>query len=50
VLSLSKKLNKFGIHYVEAIRPEECIGCCRCAEICPDAAIEVEKEISGPDA
>jgi 2-oxoglutarate ferredoxin oxidoreductase subunit delta len=41
---MSKKLNSKGYHFAEIEHPEDCKGCRQCAEICPDAAIEIEKE------
>jgi len=46
VLSLSEALNSRGSHWAEAVSPEACIGCLQCADICPDAAIEIEQELA----
>ncbi len=44
LLTLGKQFNKSGYYVVEC-RDEkgECTGCTLCAEMCPDAAIEVWK-------
>jgi 2-oxoglutarate ferredoxin oxidoreductase subunit delta len=42
VLTLSKHVNKSGLHYPEA-NCQLCTGCRQCAIICPDAAIEIYK-------
>lgn len=40
-----REFNKSGYYFVEFIDPESsCTGCALCAEMCPDAAIEVWKE------
>ena len=40
----SKKLNKYGINYVEFLEEKNsCLGCSMCAIICPDVCIEVYK-------
>jgi 2-oxoglutarate ferredoxin oxidoreductase subunit delta len=41
VLAPSSKNNSLGAYIAEVKKAEECIGCCRCAMICPDVAIEV---------
>ena len=41
VLAIGSKVNSKGYEIVEAVNPEECIGCCICARMCPDGAIEV---------
>jgi len=41
---MSQDLNQRGQHYVEAEHPENCTGCRQCADVCPDAAIEIERE------
>jgi len=41
VLAVGEAVNSFGYPYVIAANPEDCIGCAMCANICPDAAIEV---------
>lgn len=44
VLGMAKKLNSKGHHHADALRIENCIGCLQCADICPDAAIEIDVE------
>lgn len=41
VLAVGKEVNAKGYPYVTAVKPEACIGCAMCAQVCPDAAIEV---------
>jgi 2-oxoglutarate ferredoxin oxidoreductase subunit delta len=43
VLAVGDKVNSKGYLYVVAAEPENCIGCAMCAQICPEAAIEVWK-------
>ncbi len=42
LLALAPELNARGIHPVSAERPDTCIGCLKCARMCPDAAITIE--------
>lgn len=42
VLAMSTNLNRKGVRIVAANKPESCIGCRQCADICPEAAIEIE--------
>jgi len=44
ILSMSKKLNKKGLHFVEWKDLAGCKSCTMCAIICPEAAIEIYKE------
>ncbi len=44
VLAVGEKVNSKGYLYVIAAKPEECIGCAMCAQMCPEAAIEVWRE------
>lgn len=43
VLALGTSVNSKGYEYVTAANPQDCIGCCICARVCPDGAIEVYK-------
>ncbi len=43
LLVQSSKNNSMGVYVVEVKRVGECLGCSRCAIICPDVAIEVFK-------
>ena len=36
-----EKVNSKGYLYATSARPEDCIGCAMCAQICPESAIEV---------
>ncbi|MCM8758784.1 MAG: ferredoxin family protein [Candidatus Omnitrophica bacterium] len=39
-LRVSNLFNKMGYHFVE-FHGDKCIGCKKCAIICPDSAIEI---------
>ena len=41
ILVVGEEVNSFGYPYVISAEPEKCIGCAMCAQICPEAAIEV---------
>ena len=41
VLEKSNELNKRGVHFPVAARPEECVICSFCSAICPEMAIFV---------
>lgn len=41
VISLSKKVNSKGYHYLEMSNEDACIGCASCAIVCPDGVISV---------
>lgn len=43
VLGLGEKINSKGYQYVAVKDPEACVGCMMCANICPEAAIEIYK-------
>ena len=43
VLGTSSAVNMKGYQTVDALAPDDCIGCAMCAIMCPDAAIEVYK-------
>ena len=47
VLHMVSGINSSGHHYVEVTTDNGCIGCKKCADICPEAAIEIEKEEKG---
>lgn len=41
VLAVGENVNGQGYPYVVVAAPENCIGCAMCAQVCPDAVIEV---------
>ena len=41
ILVSSSRNNRLGVYVVEVKKGGECIGCSRCAIMCPDVAIEV---------
>ena len=41
VIRVGTYVNKKGFESVEMDETRECIGCCMCATMCPEAAIEV---------
>jgi 2-oxoglutarate ferredoxin oxidoreductase subunit delta len=43
LLALSAALNRKGCHPAEIARQAECLGCLKCARMCPEAAIEVRE-------
>lgn len=43
VLAVGTEVNSKGYPFVVAAKPDACIGCAMCAQMCPDAAIEVYK-------
>ncbi len=43
VLAVGTEVNSKGYPYVISAKPEACIGCAMCAQMCPEAAIEVYK-------
>ena len=45
VLAIGDKVNSKGYQYVVAANPDDCIGCAACGVVCPDAAIEVYREV-----
>lgn len=45
VIALSGDFNSAGYFPAAPGKPEKCTGCALCAEICPEIAIEVWKEI-----
>ncbi|MBO5513658.1 MAG: 4Fe-4S dicluster domain-containing protein, partial [Mogibacterium sp.] len=40
-IEISDKVNSKGYLYAATVKPEDCIGCAMCAQICPESAIEV---------
>ena len=45
LLAIGEDVNQKGYQYVVAAKPEECTGCATCGQVCPDAAIEVYREM-----
>ena len=43
VLILGKEVNTKGYNYVQAAKPDDCIGCANCGYVCPDGCITVYK-------
>ena len=41
LLIMTATLNHKGYHVSESAHPDECIGCLKCARMCPEAAIEI---------
>jgi NAD-dependent dihydropyrimidine dehydrogenase PreA subunit len=48
VFEQSDSLNSSGYHYMVAEHSENCNGCLKCFQICPDFAIAVEPATEGP--
>ncbi len=48
VLRISSDLNSKGSSFAEVNEPEACVGCRKCGIMCPDAAIEIERETGAP--
>jgi 2-oxoglutarate ferredoxin oxidoreductase subunit delta len=46
VLAMDTGMNSRGQHYARVAAPALCIGCLQCADICPDAAIEIDEELA----
>lgn len=44
VIGLGENFNSKGWRYAEPFRNSDCIGCKKCAVVCPDVAIKVWKE------
>jgi len=47
-LQFADELNRYGVRPVTVKPDAECSGCTQCALICPDAAIEVWREVKEP--
>lgn len=43
VLEIGGHANSKGYRYVSVKSPQDCVGCLMCANMCPDAAIEIYK-------
>jgi len=43
IISFSKDINQMGYNFAECTNQNECIACKMCYQICPDAAITIEK-------
>lgn len=43
VLEIGTNINAKGYRYVNVRDPLKCVGCLMCANMCPDAAIEIYK-------
>ena len=41
VLEIGHQVNSKGYEVVEPVRPEDCVGCAICGQMCPDGAIDV---------
>lgn len=50
ILSMSAPLNASGVHFPQTNPESVCLGCCQCAILCPEAAIEIEKITDRPPA
>ena len=48
LVRLSDLPNSFGYKIARFSNPEQCTGCCFCAEVCPDVAIAVFIEEKKP--
>ena len=44
LIVIEEKFNKMGVFPAYAVHGEKCTGCCMCAEMCPEIAIEVYRE------
>ena len=43
VLAVGSAVDSKAYEYVQPVNGENCIGCCICARMCPDGAIEIYK-------
>jgi len=41
---MSQRLNSKGFHAPSSHADDRCIGCRQCVDMCPEAAIEIDKE------
>jgi 2-oxoglutarate ferredoxin oxidoreductase subunit delta len=44
LIRIEKKFNKKGFSPASFTQKEKCTGCCMCAQMCPEVAIEVYRE------
>jgi 2-oxoglutarate ferredoxin oxidoreductase subunit delta len=44
LLSMSEEKNRYGVSFAEIREMRLCTGCSRCAVVCPECAIEIERE------
>jgi len=47
-LQFADELNRYGVRPAMVKPDAECLGCTQCALVCPDAAIEVWREVKEP--
>jgi len=45
---MSTRLNHRGFHVPDSHADERCIGCRQCLDMCPETAIEIDKEDMAP--
>lgn len=41
LLAMTAALNRKGFHVAEVTGADKCLGCLKCARMCPEAAIEI---------
>ncbi|MBQ9814106.1 MAG: 4Fe-4S binding protein [Lachnospiraceae bacterium] len=41
VLEIGQEVNAKGYEYAKTVRPDDCIGCTICGQMCPDGAINI---------
>jgi 2-oxoglutarate ferredoxin oxidoreductase subunit delta len=44
LLAMSEEQNRYGTSFAAISEMRLCTGCSRCAVVCPECAIEIEKE------